>query len=133
MYKGVELPNNYNDMPLHQKEALWLGMLLVYELPVYFDIDYYVDEIVNASEVVIFEDDIVALYKCYNDAYKITYKGINKGISASFDYFFSPDDDCIYANMWNILGDKFKDTSIRDYIRSKGFPITAEFWKQYGR
>ena len=132
MYKGVELPNNYNDMPLHQKEALWLGMLLVYESPVYFDDNYWVDEIVNASELVIFEDDIVALYKCYNDAYKIKYKTVDEGITASFDYFFCPDEDNEYANMESILGDDYKDTTIRDYIRSKGFPITAEFWKQYG-
>ncbi len=129
MYKGTELPKNYEQLTLAQKEAIWLGTLLVYEEPEYFDENFWVDEIVNASEVAIYEDDIVALYKCYNDAYKITYKGINKGTSASFDYFFSPDDDCIYANMWNILGDEFKDISIRDYIRSKGFPITAEFWQ----
>ena len=129
MYRNVEMPSDYESLPLAQKEALWLGMLMVYEVPSYFDENYWVDEIVNASEITIYEDDVIALYKCYNDEYKIVYKESGKGISSSFEYFFLSEDDDKYANMWNILGDSYKDVSIRDYLRSKQFPITAEFWQ----
>ncbi len=129
MYKDVELPNNYDSLTLPQKEAIWLGMLLVYEDVSYFDECYWVDEIVNASETVIFEDEIIALYKCYNDAYKILYKQLNKSMTSSFDYFFTPDEDCEYADMGRMLGDGYKGIYIRDYIRSKGYPITSEFWQ----
>lgn len=129
MYKGVELPSNYNELTLAQKEAIWLGMLLVYEEPEYFELNYWVDDIVNASEVAIFEDDIFVLYKSYNDVYKIVYKQSKRSITSSFDYFFQPDEDCECALMWKILGDEYKGITIRNYIRSKGFPITAEFWQ----
>lgn len=129
MYKGVELPANYDNLSLANKEALWLGMLLVYEEPSYFNENYWVDEIVNASEVAIYEDDVIALYKCYNDGYKVVYKESGDSMSSSFDYFFNRDEDNKYANMWNILGDDFRGITIRDYIRSKGFPVKSEFWQ----
>ncbi len=129
MYRDVKMPSDYESLPLAQKEALWLGMLMVYEVPSYFDENYWVDEIVNASEITIYEDEIIALYKCYNDEYKIVYKESEKGISSSFDYFFLSEEDDKYANMWNILGEEYKGVSIRDYLRSKQFPITAEFWQ----
>lgn len=129
MYKGVELPSEYNNLTLPQKEAIWLGMLLIYEDDSYFDECYWVDEIVNASEVIIFEDDIINLYKCYNDLYKIHYKQLNKSMVSSFDYFFMPNEDCKYADMGKMLGGKYKGVFVRDYIRSKDFPITSEFWQ----
>lgn len=129
MYKGIKMPSDYDSLPLAQKEALWLGMLMVYEVPSYFDENYWVDEIVTASEITIYEDEVIALYKCYNDEYKIVYKECEQSICSSFEYFFLSGDDDKYANMWNILGDNYKGINIRDYIRSKGFPITAEFWQ----
>ena len=108
---------------------IFIELALVYEADSYFDESYWVDEIVNTSETIIFEDDIVVLYKCYNDAYKILYKRLNKSITSSFDYFFTPDENCEYADMGRMLGNEYKGIYIRDYIRSKGFPITSEFWQ----
>ena len=60
---------------------------------------------------------------------KILYKRLNKSITSSFDYFFTPDENCEYADMGRMLGNEYKGIYIRDYIRSKGFPITSEFWQ----
>lgn len=125
MYKGVDLPSNYNELTLAQKEAIWLGMLLVYEEPDHFDEYYWVDEIVNRSEIVIYEDDVIKLCKCYNAEYSLDNKQTGKGMSSSFDYFFESIPEYI-SEIHEILGYKI---SVRDYLRNKGFPVTAEFWQ----
>ena len=127
MYKGVDLPSNYNDLTLAQKEAIWLGMLLVYEEPGHFDEYYWEEEILICSEIVIYEDEVIRLCKCYNAEYYLINKQIGEGISSSFDFFFGsmPDDDDILI-MHKLLG---CEMSVKSYLRSKGFPVTAEFWQ----
>ena len=127
MYKGVDLPSNYNDLTLAQKEAIWLGMLLVYEEPDHFDEYYWEDEILIRSEIVIYEDEVIKLCKCYNAEYSLDNKQTGKGISSSFDFFFeSKPDESNLSDMHEVLGCKM---SVRDYLRYKGFPVTAEFWQ----
>ena len=130
MYKGVDLPNNYNELTLAQKEAIWLGMLLVYETGCYFDRYYWEDEIVNCCEKIVYEDDLIVFAKCYNSEYLLKYKTINDGMSSSFDYFFDSDETHEFLNIGKMLGvEEYKNIYLRDYLRSKGFPVTAEFWQ----
>ena len=63
MYKGTELPKNYNELTLAQKEAIWLGTLLVYESDFHFDAQYWCDEIFAITENAIFEDEYLYFYK----------------------------------------------------------------------
>lgn len=126
MYKGTDLPKNYNDLSLAQKEAIWIGTLLVYEVPAYFDVNYWSDIIVTTSETVLFEDEEICFCKSYNSEYLLRYKKSEYEIMGCFDYFFDTGrEDC---EMLYRLGDKYKGMTVRDYIRSKGFPITSEFW-----
>lgn len=127
MYKGTELPQNYNQLTIAQKEALWLGTLLVYEDSDYFDEDYWVDDIVNCSENTIYEDELIVFYKCYNAEYKLLFKKAEITRVGVFEDFFIPDNLREYYDM-RILGDEYKDISLRDYLRSKAFPVNAEFW-----
>lgn len=128
MHKKVRLPNGYNEFTLAQKEALWIGMLLIYEESWYFDDDYWVDEIVNCSEVVLYEDELIALYKCYNAEYKLLFKQTGDYRTGEFADFFSSDECDDYYSLGS-LSDDYEGYSARDYLRVKGFPIDAEFWK----
>jgi hypothetical protein len=128
MYKGTELPKNYNELTLAQKEAIWLGTLLVYEDSDNFDLQYWCDEIFAITENVIFEDDELYFYKSYNDYYCLVYKKLDDGIKGDFSYFFFDTFAEKCERLWR-LGDDYKEWTLRDYIRSKGFPVTTEFWE----
>jgi hypothetical protein len=128
MYKGTELPKNYNELTLAQKEAIWLGTLLVYEDSDNFDLQYWCDEIFAITENVIFEDDELYFYKSYNDYYCLVYKKLDDGIKGDFSYFFFDTFAERCERLWR-LGDDYKEWTLRDYIRSKGFPVTTEFWE----
>lgn len=128
MYKGTELPKNYNELTLAQKEAIWLGTLLVYEDSDNFDLQYWCDEIFAITENVIFEDDELYFYKSYNDYYCLVYKKLDDGIKGDFSYFFFDTFAERCERLWR-LGDDYKEWTLRDYIRSKGFPVTTDFWE----
>ena len=128
MHKNVRLPDNYSDLSLSQKEAFWIGMLLIYEDSWHFDDDYWVDEIVNCSEVALYDDDLIALYKCYNAEYKLLFKKTSDSRTGVFGDFFSSD-ECDDYYCLDSLSDSYKGYSVRDYLREKGFPVDADFWK----
>ena len=128
MYKGTELPKNYEQLTLAQKEAIWLGTLLVYEESEYFDEDFWVDEIVTRSEFKLFEDENLKFLKCYNGEYALVNKTDNESYTlGDFWYFFDNEKPGKYAYL-TFLGEDYKNVTIREYLREKGFPITAEFW-----
>lgn len=139
MYKGTELPSNYNDLTIQQKEALWLGTLLVYEHPKNFDSDYWHNKIVTYSETILFEDENIILYKCYTSEYLIRFKNGQSGFSSGFPLFFT--DEYLYTDEFkncpcNNIGkyihiEEYNNSTLVDYLRSKGFPITAEFWNEW--
>lgn len=139
MLKGTEMPDNYNDLPLYQKEVLWLGTLLAYERSEHFPSQYWHDKIVEISFNIIFEDENIVLAKCYNGEYCLEYKNGAFGITGGFESFFIDnyydeiDDDEVSKSLFvgRILGiDTGEEITLIKYLRMKGFPITSEFWTE---